>query len=140
MDAKVIQLNAPTKELRAVPLDLWKLRWRIQSVDGVTLASSWLPETRYPSLSETLKEFADRIGKVYIDGIHRHTGEKQTLLTCSGWGFVGLSYKAFMLATSGRTVVGGLEVETVEGTRYLVLRDGTVHVEERKTKHVANDN
>lgn len=125
-----IEIVAPERTLRGVPANLWALRWRLKTTGNLVVVSSWLPETRYPCLAETLAEFAGRIEAVAIDGKSLYEDTKTTFLTCPGDSFQALSYKAFGSFAAGRDVVGGIELAAVSGDRYLVLRDGTVHVEE----------
>lgn len=135
----VIELKAKPSRLDKVPVALWSLRWRIVTDSGLQITSAFLPETKYPSIESTLREFAGRIESVFIDGRHMYEKQASTFLRCPGDVFASLSYKALHNAISGRQATIGIEVEDVEGTRYLVLRDGTVYVEERKAEYVAND-
>lgn len=136
---KVIALNAPRMVDFDRPPDLvWKLRWRIITGSGLVIAAAWTPETRYPSLSLTLEEFAHTIGSVHVDGINLTTGDKMTFLSCPGDHFAALSYKGHHKFGSSHTIVSGIELRDRDNTTYLVLRDGTVYTEEAQA-HVANN-
>ena len=127
----LILLDAPRDTVRGLPPDLWKLRWRLLTTTGLTITSSWTPETRYPSMSETFGEFKDHVAEVFVDAVHRYEGTRATLLRCPGHVFKGITYKG-MGSASGRAATIGIEIEDHEGNRYLVLRNGKIHVEERK--------
>lgn len=138
--AKVIELLAKRATLISQPVNLWALRWRLVTDDGMSIQSAWTPETRYPLISETLAEFEGRVAYLAIDGRNIFDGTSFTMLRCPGDQVVGISFKVFGSFASGREFIGGIEVETVLGERYLVLRDGTIHVEgEATASHVAND-
>lgn len=129
MKSNVIQLNAPSTSLAAPPANVFALRWRISTKSGVSVHSNWTPEVRYPSISETLQEFDGQIQSIFIDGTRLDREEKVTFLRCPGSAFQAISYKMMHSAAAGRTIVAGIEVEDVNGQKYLVLRDGTVFVE-----------
>lgn len=113
-----------------VPRNTYRLRWRIMSRGGFTLAlSSWTPETRYPSVDRTFAELADRIGSVCIEATPFDGGDTLLAFRIDGKLFRKLTYKGGMLASIGRTFVVGIEVEDTDGSRYLVQRDGTIHIE-----------
>lgn len=136
----LVDLNARICSLQKLPVNLWSLRWRIITRTGMHITSAWLPETEYPSIKKTLHEFAGHVEALFIDGRHNFEKQSATFLRCPGDALASLSYKMLHSALSGRQAIIGIEVEDVEGTRYLVLRDGNVHIEERKGEHVANDN
>lgn len=137
----LIELNARRNDrLSKPPTNLWKLRWRIITTGGLTINSAWTPETAYPSIKETLREFGGRIATLAIDGVHLYDGTSLTFLRCPGDALASLSFKGMASVASGRSLTAGIEVEDLEGTRYLVLRDGTVYVEEKELSRVANDN
>ncbi len=130
---QLIKLNADRSKLHALPAPIWALRWRIQTCSGLVINSSWLPETRYPSIQKTMFEFAGQIDMLYIDGKHLHEKNvTQTFVECPGWALASLTYKAMVSAVSGRNSVVGIEVQDIDGQIYLVGRDGTIHTEERK--------
>lgn len=129
---KVIEFGAPRRQLtEPQPENVWQLRWRVMCKDGVSAQSAWTPEMRYPSITAVLEEFEGRVAWLAIDGRSVKTGEPATFLRVPGHLLDTLSYKMFGAFNAGeRDVVGGIEVESVTGERYLVLRNGTIHVEE----------
>lgn len=135
---RVIELRAKQSNLRSVPVDLFALRWRIRLMNGVEITSSFLPEFRYPSIRETMRDYADQVDRLFIDGKHRFTGVLQTFLECPGDSLLDWTFKG--ISGGGRNInaVIGIEVRDREGNSYLMLRDGNAHIEEKN--HVANDN
>lgn len=136
---KLIELHVKQSEMLRLPAHLWALRWRIITETGLVITSSWTPETRYPSIRETVREFGGRIEKVIIEGKNLATREVTPFLSCPGDEFGLLSFKAMGITGQPGVAVIGIEVEDVDGIKYLVLRDGTVFVEERAVD-VANNN
>lgn len=139
---KLIELSIKRTKMEKLPIEpIWSLRWRIIAENGIQVTSSWLPETRYPSIRETLQEFGGNIRGLFIDGKHGASGEITNFLRCPGAEVASLTFKAMGISGSrGPSPVIGIEVEDVDGVKYLVLRDGTVFVEERTPADVANNN
>jgi hypothetical protein len=137
---KIIELNPHRQQpVTCCPEDLFALRWRIRLVSGLQVLGPWLPETRYPSLTYTLRDWAGKIDVVYIDGRPRGPGTSMTFVTCPGGAFKGLAYKAFALVGATRVIAGGIELEDERGQRYLVTRDGNVNHSAAEQANVAND-
>ncbi len=131
---KVLSFNAPLSKLNAVPELLMRLRWRVKTKKGQTIASSWTPEVRYPSITRVLKEFDGAIETVYVDSQCIQTHAIQTLGHCPGDHLKSLSYKG-MANASGLNVVVGIELRDVNDNMLLVLRDGMAYIQEpRKAK------
>ena len=127
MAAELVRINAAQRPIKSAPVHIFKLRWRITTKNGLTISSSWTPETRYPSFTETMKELEGKIDRVHIDGINIYDKSSITFISCNGSGFKTLSYKSGFIRGQLPEVIG-IEVEDVEGGHYLVLRDGNVNV------------
>ena len=127
-----MQITAKLRPLTAPPRALFRLRWRIKTAGVLDVVSAWTPQTRYPLIGETFAEHEGRITSVAIDAERVGTRDRKQLLSCPGARFKKLSYKGMLSLSVGRTMTIGIEVEDVDGNRFLVLRDGTVHVEEAK--------
>lgn len=135
----VIELGVPRQRCLNVPENIWALRWRIRATSGIFVSSAWTPEMRYPSITAILEEFEGRIDWLAIDGKNLYDGQTATFIRLPGHLLESLSYKMFgAFHAMGRDIVGGIDVELVTGERYLMLRNGTAHVEESPA-HVAND-
>jgi hypothetical protein len=136
----VIELNAAKARLASMPANIWALRWRIKTITGVEIVSAWTPETRYPSIQGTFLEFGGQIESLYIDGLNYFGQQVTTFARFPGYSLASISYKAMGFVRRGRTNIVGIEVEDIEGLRYLILRDGTIYSEERAGGNVANNN
>lgn len=127
----LLELNAPLRQLTKTPVHILDLRWRLRAVSGIELKSSYTPEFRYPSLRSIMREFADQIESFFIEGKNVYNGEKTILFSIAGIDLLNVSYKQFLSAGSGRVITGGIEVESRDGIKYLVLQDGTIHQENK---------
>lgn len=128
---KPFSINVPEARLSQLPANLWRLRWAIETKDGDLVRSSWTPETRYPSMRKILAEFHGRVLQISIEAQHLFEPKRgrEVFARFSGDYVAGLSYKVMVSATTGRQCVVGIEVEDLEGTRHLILRDGTCYSE-----------
>lgn len=137
----LINIFAEKRTLKAIPENVWRLRWKMQTVNGVIITSSWTPEVRYPSIRKVMHEFAGQIDLVSIEGrLNNGVGKSRTFLEVPGYMVANLSYKAMLSTNDGVTTVVGIEVLDIDSQAYLVLRDGTLFTEERKVNGVSNDN
>lgn len=136
MKAKVIQLGCDPSLLQSMPESIFHLRWRLETAT-ISINGPWTPQTRYPSLSMTLKEYANRIDNIYIDAMHYKTGRVTTLLSCPGFVFLEMTYKGMLNARTGLNKTIGIEVVDRDNNVHLVLVDGTVYQEKLKN---ANNN
>lgn len=134
----VIELNAPSSMVPEPPLALFRLRWRIEVTSGLEIHGPWTPQTKHPSLSMTLREFQDRIERVFIDGYCERSNVITTFLCCPGYAFLSMTYKGMLNARTGKSATIGIELADRENCVYLILRDGTVYQE--KVKDVPNNN
>lgn len=131
-----IELAAPQREPKGPPAELWRLRWRLVTPSGLEIVSAWTPETRYPSITETMAEFRGRIVRLDIEGEAIADRKQARFFSSAGDLVASLSYKAWGSLAGGRQVLGGIEVEDITGRAVLILRDGTSYVEDKK--RVAN--
>ena len=127
-----MEILAPKSLNIAMPAKLYKLRWIMELTDGKKFVSSWLPETRFPSIEMTTAYARDKLKRVIIEGQHLYTNELKSFLVCGENLFHRLSYKGFMSVSSGRSFTGGIEVECIDGSISLVLQDGTIYQEGAK--------
>lgn len=130
-----MQLAEPSNVVKmplGLPKRVFQLRWRLTATDGTVIRSDWTPEVRFPSIRLVMQEFGDRIAEVAIEG-KGFKANGGVFLRADGPLVKGISYKFMGSLNGGKPEVIGIQLDDVTGRTYLVMRDGNVILEEKRS-------